>query len=272
MPSCCSSKSRPSASRSSSAPAATGPSARPRGGRRALQGWPAVRRRCPTAPPRRAAAHSRGARRAAHGAFCSTSRMVMPWSRLSSPDDLEHAPDVDRRQAQRGLVEHQQAGRPISARAIASICCSPPDSVPARCAGAAPGSGTSRTCAQVGIEVGRIGEGRADLDVLQHRHAREYPPPFRHQRDAAAATSCGLRRVMSRPRTRSARRWHAAHRTASSSASTCRRRWRRSASPPRRCRPRGPDPSRHGYGRNGCAHRQFQQAHAATSSESSSPR
>jgi hypothetical protein len=48
-------------------------------------------------------------------------------------DDAEDLAHDQRRQAQAGLVEHQQLGRDISARPTASICRSPPDSVPASC-------------------------------------------------------------------------------------------------------------------------------------------
>jgi len=50
--------------------------------------------------------------------------------RSENPEDLAHD---QRRQPQRRLVEQQEAGRSISARATASICCSPPESVPAAC-------------------------------------------------------------------------------------------------------------------------------------------
>ena len=48
-----------------------------------------------------------------------------------SGQDLEISPDHGDETRRRGLVEQQKARRQISARAIASICCSPPESVPA---------------------------------------------------------------------------------------------------------------------------------------------
>ena len=45
----------------------------------------------------------------------------------------EHLLGDDRRQAEADLVGQQQPGRPISARASASICCSPPLSVEPSC-------------------------------------------------------------------------------------------------------------------------------------------
>ena len=51
---------------------------------------------------------------------------------LSVADDVEDLLHDQRRQAERRLVEQQEPRPAISARAIASICCSPPDSVPPR--------------------------------------------------------------------------------------------------------------------------------------------
>jgi hypothetical protein len=45
-------------------------------------------------------------------------------------DDREDLLDEDRRQAKRRFVEEQHLGLVMMARPIASICCSPPDSVP----------------------------------------------------------------------------------------------------------------------------------------------
>ena len=50
---------------------------------------------------------------------------------IDPPDDLEELQHDDRREAERRLVEQQQPRAAISARAIATICCWPPESVPA---------------------------------------------------------------------------------------------------------------------------------------------
>ncbi len=62
--------------------------------------------------------------------FCSTrmTRAFVAVDRHQAPGDLPHQL---RRDAERGLVEQQQLRRAISARPIATICCSPPDRVPA---------------------------------------------------------------------------------------------------------------------------------------------
>ena len=46
-------------------------------------------------------------------------------------DDAEHLLGHDRREAERRLVEQQEAGADARPRPIASICCSPPESSPA---------------------------------------------------------------------------------------------------------------------------------------------
>jgi len=97
------------------------------------QAW----RRCPPSRCGRSRARSRSRRRcSAMLAFCSTSRMVVPRSRLMRTHDLEDLLGELRRQAQAGLVEQHQSGPAISARLMASICCWPPDSRPASCSAA----------------------------------------------------------------------------------------------------------------------------------------
>ena len=62
--------------------------------------------------------------------FCSTTTMVWPASASRAAGRQQVLHD-DRRQALERLVEQHSLGSRISARAIASICCSPPDrSVP----------------------------------------------------------------------------------------------------------------------------------------------
>ena len=67
------------------------------------------------------APRSRSARRGARHAACGSPR----W--------LEDRMDDDRSEAQRGSSRSRTRGLDISARPIASICCSPPESVPAVC-------------------------------------------------------------------------------------------------------------------------------------------
>jgi hypothetical protein len=57
-------------------------------------------------------------------------RRALLLQRLHRRHDALHH---DRRQTHRGLVEHEQLGRLIIARPMASICCSPPEKVPAGC-------------------------------------------------------------------------------------------------------------------------------------------
>ena len=59
--------------------------------------------------------------------------MLTPSSLVDAAQDAEDFLHHQRRQPERWFVEQQQFRPSISARAIASICCSPPDSVPACC-------------------------------------------------------------------------------------------------------------------------------------------
>ena len=84
-----------------------------------------------------------------------------------------------------GSSSSSRRGRHISARPMASICCSPPDSVPPFCATRSLRRGNS---AEHALEVrsllrGRAGEG-AHLEVLEDRQAREDPPALGRVADA----------------------------------------------------------------------------------------
>ena len=79
----------------------------------------------------------------------------------------------------------------MSARAIASICCSPPDIVPAYCVarsfrrGKKPNMRSMSGCDLVLV----VAQIRAHLQVLDDRHAREDAAAFRHHRQAALEQS-----------------------------------------------------------------------------------
>src|SRR3954463_263720 len=89
-------------------------------------------------------------------------------------------------------------GRPISARPMATICCSPPDSVPAprllppprRPPGQRPPPLVEQREELVDpVEVLLLSaapEVRAHLEVLEHRHRPEQPPVLGDDRDALA--------------------------------------------------------------------------------------
>ena len=97
-------------------------------------------------------------------------------------------------------------GRLISARAMASICCSPPDSVPPRWSRRSASRGNivktrSRSCSKC---AGSAKRG-AHLQILEHGHAREDAPALGHLRDAAPDDLVGRRApVMSSPSSRTA--------------------------------------------------------------------
>ena len=78
---------------------------------------------------------ARSATASAIAAFCSTSTTVTPWrliSRITSPS----CSTIRGARPSEGSSSSSTRGPAISARPIASICCSPPESRPARLAGA----------------------------------------------------------------------------------------------------------------------------------------
>ena len=96
-------------------------------------------------------------------------------------------------------------GKPIRARPIATICCSPPDSVPTnwlrRSASRGNSSSTqARRCltASVSIDTGALAHA-AELQVFQHRQAAEQVAHLRHLHHAFGKVLWGARPAMSVP-------------------------------------------------------------------------
>ena len=99
-------------------------------------------------------------------------------------------------------------GRPISARATASICCSPPDSVPAFCVEALleAREELEHLLAVLRDPLLVVAQERAEVEVLVDRHAAEDAPPL------GRLARCRARHLVARhaadlacPRTRSSR-------------------------------------------------------------------
>ena len=83
-----------------------------------------------------------------------------------------------------GSSSSNSRGRAISARAIASICCSPPESVPPRWPRRCFRRGNSvSTRSRSDVNSDGLGGGGAHLQILQHRHAREDAAAFRRLRE-----------------------------------------------------------------------------------------
>ena len=76
-------------------------------------------------------------------------------------------------------------GRDISARAIATICCSPPESVPGELRAPLVADGEDRVDALEVLLRAAAVQVRAELEVLEHGHRGEQPAVLRHDRDAA---------------------------------------------------------------------------------------
>ena len=85
-----------------------------------------------------------------------------------------------------GSSKRTSLGRDIRARAIASICCSPPDKVPAICWRRSARIGKrSKSALQVGRDRGRVAaQIAAHLQILGDAHMREDAPALRAMRDA----------------------------------------------------------------------------------------
>ena len=86
-----------------------------------------------------------------------------------------------------GSSSRSRRGRAISARAIDSICCSPPESVPPRWCRRSLRRGKSvKTRSASSSKCFEIVERRAHLQIFEHRHAREDAAPLRRLRDPHA--------------------------------------------------------------------------------------
>jgi hypothetical protein len=75
-------------------------------------------------------------------AFCSTRSTVVPWALISRTVSAIRAAIIGAR-PRVGSSSRSILGRAISARPMASICCSPPDSSPARCLARSASTGKS---------------------------------------------------------------------------------------------------------------------------------
>ena len=148
----------------------------------------------------------RSATSSARRAFCSTSSTVTPRWRPIACDHLRRsAATTIGASPSDGSSSRSRRGSPISARPIASICCWPPLSVPAICSRRSARIGNiSKTKSSVSARApaGRRGVG-ADLEVFEHAHPAEQPPPLGHQDDAAlddrgAAASVWIGRAVER--------------------------------------------------------------------------
>ncbi len=130
-------------------------------------------------------------------AFCSTMKIVVPWRLISWITSKTWstkcgASPID------GSSMHSSLGRPISARPIASICCSPPDIVPASCLRRSFIRGKQtvdpvEVHAHSGV-IAPAGE-RTHLQVFDHGHARKHPTRFRHHRHTSGDDLAGIQPV-----------------------------------------------------------------------------
>ena len=106
-------------------------------------------------------------------------------SRLSSRMASKICRTISGARPSEGSSSSSRRGRAISARAIASICCSPPESVPPRwCRRSLRRGNSVKTRSRSASKCVVAGDDRAHLQVFQHRHAREDAAALRRLRDA----------------------------------------------------------------------------------------
>ena len=152
-------------------------------------------------PPLRST-YVRSATSIVRAAFCSTSRIVTP-SCCSSCEDLEHAVDHQRREAECRLVEEQEL-RPREQRASdRQLLLLPARELRARPSPSSRRAPGSARASRVDVRLRRgavPADGRADLEVLADGEAAEDATALRHERDARRRISSGD----------TARRWTAA--------------------------------------------------------------
>ena len=157
--------------------------------RRRSDGWPHTRSRARAS--RRSSARGRARARSGGLQAVRGSSRFLSTSRIDWPVSLElaqHLPDFLRMIGASPSVASSRissSGLVISARAIASICCSPPDNWPPICVCARAIQGNSSTIASVVQRGLPAGSGcRGGGEVLPHREAGEDAAPLRHQAEA----------------------------------------------------------------------------------------
>ena len=123
---------------------------------------------------------ARCARASAWFAFCSTSSKDRGALRVDFRDDLEDLTDELRGQSHGRFVQQQAAcGPDISARPMASICCSPPDMVPPHCFGVPSPRNRSNTRSRSAlIPLRSFRPERPHVQVFHDRHPGKDSRPF----------------------------------------------------------------------------------------------
>ena len=171
------------------------------------------------------------ARSSASEAFCSTIRRLTPSSRLMRAERAKDFRHHERREAERGLVEHQQARAHeqrardrqhllLAARQRSRLLAAP--------------LGEARKEAEHALEVRahalpvgpHIG---AEAQVLLDREVGERAAPVGHMRDAEPRDVLGRERRRSGGRESGCRPRGGSGRSAPAGSSSCRRHWRRAA-------------------------------------------
>ena len=122
--------------------------------------------------------------RSARAAFCSTTRTVSPSSRFRRARISKISRTIIGASPSDGSSSISRRGRAISARPRASICCSPPESVPAGCRSRSASRGkNSSTRRRSPVRVAIAADVRAELQVLADGELADHPAALGHVRD-----------------------------------------------------------------------------------------
>ena len=201
-----------------------------------------ARRSSPRRRPCRPRARTRGDESSAMFAFCSTTSTLSPSSAFSSVTIRKSSCVTVGASPSEGSSSISSRGRETSARASASICCSPPLSVPA-CwffAPLQPGE-VAEHARRLRLERPPLAaDVRAHAQVVPDRELGEEPAALGHVRHAEPRDRLGRASRSSARRTRR-RRTCAPRPRSRAASSSCPRRSRRAA---RRPRPRRPSARR----------------------------
>ena len=125
--------------------------------------------------------------------FCSTSTIDCPSALSWAMVRPTSATSCGARPSDGSSISSTR-GLPISARPIASICCSPPDSEPASWACRSYSRGNSRntrSIVQSGPPPFACADLRRDHQILAHGQRAEHAPALRHETDALARDDVG---------------------------------------------------------------------------------
>ena len=117
-------------------------------------------------------------------AFCSTIRMAIPVALMSRTSEKTSRTTSGASPSDGSSISNSR-GPLISARAIATICCSPPDSDPANCLRRSRRRGNRSNISSIRRSTSARADSQpAEPQIVVHRHGVPQTPRLRHPRNA----------------------------------------------------------------------------------------